>query len=225
KTKEQSMRKKLRARFEQDLKVAEAALHKKGGIKKIDKVWERIGRYKERHRHVSGSYNISVTEKDGKATSIDWTIKKSKTKEDKAKGRYFIRTNLPDPTEGQLWDIYNTIRKVESTFRCLKTDLNIRPVYHQNDERTKAHLYLAILAYQFVNTIRYMLGKSRMHHDWSHILRIMATQQVQTIEMPTKTKTIHLRKASKPIKQVKEIYDAAGCTETQRTLKKYVVYH
>lgn len=225
KAKEQSMRKKLRERFEDDLRAAEAALHKKGGTKKIDKVWERIGRYRERHRHVSGSYKISVAEKDGKATAIDWKIVESKAKVDKSKGIYFIRTNLSGPEEGELWDIYNTIRKVESTFRCLKTDLNIRPIYHQKDERTKAHLYLAILAYQLVNTIRFMLARSNIHYDWSHIVRIMRTQQVQTIQMPSKTKTIHLRKASKPIKEVTQIYDAAGCTETQKTLKKYVVYH
>lgn len=225
KAKEQSMREKLRGRFEDDLGAAEAALHKKGGTKRIDKVWERIGRYKERHRHVSGSYSISVGEKDGKAATIRWKIKASKINEDKAKGIYFIRTNLPDPQEGQLWDIYNTIRKVESTFRCLKTDLHIRPVYHQSDDRTKSHLYLAILAYQLVNTIRYMLSQSGIHYDWSNIVRIMSTQQVQTIQMPAKTKTIHLRKASKPIKEAKEIYDAARCSQTQKTLEKYVVYH
>jgi transposase len=225
KAKEQSMRNKLQARFEQDLRAAEAALHKKGGTKKIDKVWERIGRYKERHRQVSGSYKIRVAEKQGKATAIDWERSESKANLDKSKGIYFIRTNLPDPTAGPLWDIYNTIRKVESTFRCLKTDLNIRPIYHQTDRRTKAHLNLAILAYQLVNTIRFMLARSGIHHDWSHIVRIMSTQRVQTIQMPSKTKTIHLRKASGPIKKAKQIYDAAGCSQTQKTLEKYVVYH
>lgn len=225
KLKEQSMRKKLRERFETDLQVAEAALHKKGGTKTIDKVHQRIGRYREKHKRVSGSYHIQVTEKDGKATAINWTTTDNKIKEDKAKGIYFIRTNLKNLEEGQLWDIYNTIRKVESTFRCLKTDLNIRPIYHQNDQRIRAHLYLAILAYQLVNTIRYMLSQSGIHHDWTNIVRIMSTQQVQTVQMPSRTQTIYLRKASKPIEEAKEIYDGAGCEETQKTLKKYVVSH
>jgi transposase len=225
KAKEQSMRDKLRDRFEADLRTARAGLGKKGGTKKINKVWERIGRYKERHRRVSGSYHIQVTGKDGTATAIDWTIQDNKGKDDKAEGIYFIRTNLPDPQEGPLWDIYNTIRRVESTFRCLKTDLNIRPIYHQNDGRIQAHLYLAILAYQLVNTIRYLLARAGIHYDWSHIVRIMSTQQVQTVQMPSKTQTIYLRKASKPIKEAKEIYDAVGCHEIKKTLKKYVVSH
>src|SRR5699024_1589939 len=200
-------------------------LHKKGGTKTIEKVWERIGRLKEKHSHVSGNYKISITEEEGKAIAMEWKIKKNKVKQDKAKGIYFIRTNYENPKEKELWDIYNTIRKVESTFRCLKTDLNIRPVHHQKDERIEAHLYLSILAYQLVNTIRYQLAGANITYDWTNILRIMQTQQIQTVELPTDTKTIHLRKPSKPIKEVKQIYDATGCTHAQKTTKKYVVYH
>lgn len=219
------MQAKLRARFEEDLGTAEAALHKKGGTKKIEKVWERIGRYKEKHRYVSSAYHISVTEEDGKATAIHWTIKENKVKEDKSKGIYFIRTNHENMEEKELWDIYNTIREVEATFRCLKSDLNIRPVHHQNDWRIESHIYLTILAYQLVNTIRYMLSKSKIRYDWQNIVRIMSTQNLQTLELPTETKILHLRKPAKPIQEVKDIYDAAGCKHTQKAVKKYVVYH
>jgi hypothetical protein len=53
----------------------------------------------------------------------------------------------------------------------------------------------------------------------------MSTQTIQTIEMPTDKKDIHLRKPSKPIKEAKQIYQATGCTDTQKAIKKYVVYH
>lgn len=223
--KEQSMQSKLRDRFEQDLATVEAALHVKRGTKRIKKVWERIGRYKERHRHVSGAYNISVSEKDGIATAIQWTIKENKKKDDKAKGIYFIRTNLTNPGENQLWDIYNTIREVEGTFRCLKSDLNIRPVHHQNDWRIEAHIYLTILAYQLVNAIRFMLKQANIKHDWQNIVRIMSTQTLQSIELPTDSKVVLLRKPAKPIQKVREIYDATLCNHTQKEVKKDVVYH
>ena len=121
--------------------------------------------------------------------------------------------------------MYNTIREVESTFRCLKSDLQIRPVHHQNDERIEAHIYLTILAYQLVNTIRYMLKEQGLHYDWKNIVRIMNTQTIQTIILPTDKKTIHLRKPSKPIQEVQEIYTATKCEDTQKPIKKYVVYH
>jgi len=223
--KEASMSSKLSQRFEEDLQTIQAALSKKGGTKKTEKVWERIGRAKEKHNRVSGRYAVSVEQKEGIATDITWKLKPDPVKEDKQKGVYFIRTSYQNPSEQELWGVYNTIREVESTFRCLKTDLNIRPLYHQKDQRIEAHIYLTILAYQLVNTIRGKLKQAGLHYAWQNILRIMATQTIQTIELPTDKKTIHLRKPAKPIKEVQQIYQATGCTETQKPVKKYVVYH
>lgn len=224
--KEQSMDTKLKARFLEDIAAIQAGLHKKGGTKKAEKVYERIGRIKERHHRVSGRYEITLTQKEGQATDLKWKEKQlPKSREDQSNGVYFIRTNYTDIGEKDLWDIYNTIREVEATFRCLKSDLNIRPVHHQKDERIQAHIYLTILAYQLVNTIRHMLKKQDIHHDWANIVRIMSTQTTQTVVLPTDKKTIHLRKPSKPIEQVQKIYQATGCTQTQSPIKKYVVYH
>ena len=223
--KEASMNDKLKQRFEQDISAIQKAINAKGGTKKINKVWERIGRAKQKHNRVSSNYNIEVAQENGTATALTWTIIPNKSKEEKTKGVYFIRTNYKNPKEKELWDIYNTIREVESTFRCLKTDLNIRPVHHQKDCRIEAHIYQTILAYQLVNTIRHMLKKQGMNHDWKNIVRIMSTQTIQTVELPTDKKTIHLRKPSKPIDQVQQIYKATNCKETQTAIKKYVVYH
>ena len=223
--KEVSMNLKLRQGFEEDLNSIKDSFSKKGGTKLINKVWERIGRAKQKHNRVSARYKLNVTEKEGKATNLTWTITKNKIKDDKSKGVYFIRTNYQKTEEGELWDIYNTIREVEATFRSLKSDLNLRPVHHQNDERIEAHLYLTMLAYQLVNTIRYMLKQKDCNYDWKNIIRIMSTQKIQTIKLPTDKKVMHLRKPSAPIKEVRQIYDATNCEHTQPAMKKYVVYH
>jgi transposase len=224
-TKEQSMNSKLKDRFIEDLDSIAKSIGKKGGVKRIEKVWERIGRTKQKHNRVSARYEITVDEKDGKATNLQWSEKPDKAKDEKSNGVYFIRTNYKDSNETQLWDIYNIIREVESTFRCLKSDLCIRPVHHQKDERIESHIYLTILAYQLVNTIRHMLKKENINHDWKNIVRIISTQTIQTLELPTDKKVIHLRKPAKPIKEVQQIYDATGCACTQSAIKKYVVYH
>lgn len=225
-SKEQSMDEKLIQRYQEELKEIEAALHKKGGTKSLEKVWERIGRAKERNRRVSARYQIDIESQDEKAVSMKWKEKQqTKTTKDKAEGVYFIRTSYTGASEKQLWDIYNTIREVESTFRCLKSDLQIRPVHHQNDERIQSHIYLTILSYQLVNTIRHMLKANQLHYDWQNITRIMASQTIQTIVLPTDKKTIHLRKPAKPIEEVQKIYAATGATQTQKPIKKYVVYH
>lgn len=223
--KEESINIKLRARFEEELASIKNSFSQKGGTKKINKVWERIGRVKQKHRHVSGRYEIKVKEEGGIATNLTWIIKPNKQKEDKSKGVYFIRTNYNSTNEEQLWKVYNIIREVESTFRCLKTDLNIRPVHHQKDDRVESHIYLTILAYQVVNTIRFMLKKVGINYDWKNIKRIMSTQKIQTVKLPMEKKIMYIRKPSVPIKMVKKIYDATGCTNIQKIIRKYVVYH
>jgi len=223
--KESSMNLKLSQRFEEELLSIKSSFSKKGGTKLINKVWERIGRARERNNRVSARYKIRVEEKDGKATNLSWTITENKTKDEKANGVYFIRTNYQQIEEGSLWDIYNTIREVEATFRSLKSDLKLRPVHHQNDERIEAHLYLTMLAYQLVNTVRYMLKQNNISYDWKNIVRIMSTQKIQTIKLPTDKKIMYIRKPSSPIKEVCEIYDATRCKHTQPAVKKYVVYH
>ena len=147
------------------MQKAADALHKKGGIKNIYKVWQRLGRIKEKHKRVSAHYQIEVEQKEALATAISWNYQPLPPTTNKQEGIYFIRTNIEQAQEKLVWDIYNTLRNVESTFRCLKTDLNVRPIYHQNDERIKSHIYLTLLAYQMVNTIRYMLKQAGIYHS------------------------------------------------------------
>lgn len=224
--KEQSIAEKLHLRFVTELEKISTSLSTKGGVKAYDKVNQRLGRQLEKHRRVSGQYKIQIHQKDNKATSLEWSKKDdTRTKTDKENGVYFIRTNRDIKDEGELWKIYNCIREVESTFRCLKTDLKIRPIEHQNDERIRSHISLTILAYQLVNTIRYMLKEKGITHDWKNIKRIMSTQTIQTVIMPTKEKDIRVRLPSNPIKEVQQIYSATNCKSTIARKRKSVVYH
>lgn len=224
--KEQSMNDKISERFEKELQALTNGLEKKGTTKRLEKVWERIGRLKEKYRLVSGRYNIDVVADEGYAREVTWQ-RKTENGDEKTGGNgvYFIRTNIEKADEKQLWDVYNIIREVESTFRCLKTDLQIRPVYHQKDERVESHIYLAILAYQLVNTIRHMLKENGINYDWRNIVRIMNTQTIQSILLNGETKKICIRKPVKPIKEAMSIYQATKTDSMIPEKKKYVVYH
>ncbi|TFH93833.1 transposase, partial [Porphyromonas levii] len=72
-------------------------------------------------------------------------------------GAYYLRTNVSTLDEKSIWDYYNLIREIECTNRQLKTDLNLRPIYHQTDDRSEAHLFFGLLAYWVVNNIRVQL--------------------------------------------------------------------
>ncbi len=203
--KEDSMADKLSERFEQGLEEIRLALTKKGGTKKEDKVHQRIGRLREKYQSVHYQYEIETKSENGKIIEIKWSKKKEKKE---FSGIYFIRTSLKD-TEKNLFKIYNTLTEVEATFRVLKTDLSLRPVYHQTDENTLAHINLGVLAYQIVATIRYQLKQKEITHDWSNIVRIMNTQKVVTNSVLNKKKQkIIVRTCSIPTVKAKEIYDA-----------------
>ena len=90
---------------------------------------------------------------------VNWTIKDI-TAIDKNTGVYFLRTNVRTFGEQTTWEYYNLIREIECTNRQLKTDLNLRPIYHQKDERSDAHLFFGLLSYWVVNTIRFQLKQS-----------------------------------------------------------------
>ncbi len=78
---------------------------------------------------------------------------------DKKAGIYFLRTTLDVENEKTFWDIYNIIRDIEYTFRVLKTDLDLRPIYHKSDDASMAHLNLGLMAYWLVSTILYQLNQ------------------------------------------------------------------
>jgi len=173
--KESSMNEHFSERYEEELENLAQSIHKKRGTKKYDKVMERIGRIKERYSTANRHYQIYVKAENNIAVSIQW--KRKPVSVGAQEGVYFLRTNLEQTDEKIMWGIYNTIREIEATFRTLKTDLSLRPIYHQKDENTEAHLFLGILAYAVVNTIRYKLKNHGIHHDWQNIVRIRCNRQ------------------------------------------------
>ena len=108
-------------------------------------------------------------------------------------GIYCLRTNLPDWSEDQLWTTYSLLTEIEATFRSLKTELGLRPVYHPKEDRVTGHLFITLLAYHLVHTLRYQLKQQGIHLSWDSIRNVMSTQQRITMILPTDDhKTIHL---------------------------------
>ena len=178
--KEQSMNEQFRLRFVAELEKISLGLGKKSGIKTKAKIAERIGRAKQKYPSIQKHYLIEY-ESDEKdiVTKLTWSELKKKESSQK-EGVYFLRTSLAMDSQEQVWQCYNTIREIEASFRCLKSDLDLRPIYHKNDDATMAHLHLGLLAYWLVNTIRFQLKKKKITHSWTEIVRIANTQKIIT---------------------------------------------
>ena len=207
--KEQSMATQFEERFEAYLARVHQALLAKGGVKKADKVWERIGRAKEKYPSVHHYYDIkvSVDETKGIATALSWEKQETRHQARETQyGMYFLRTSLKITDEVTIWNIYNTIREIEQTFRTLKTELDLRPVYHKTDRATMAHLHLGILAYWLVNTIRCQLKSHGINHSWTEIVRIGNTQKIITTSgQNTFDKTVTVRKCTQPDEKLSQL--------------------
>lgn len=210
--KEAAMKSRFEERLESELAKIKAAIHRKGGIKAFDKVNRRIGRLAAKYPSAYKYYHIEVsTDEAAKtATGLHWSKdpNKAKDKQD-GLGKYILRTDLNLSEEVWVWEVYNTIREIESTFRTLKTDLDLRPIYHKNDDATMAHLHLGILAYSLVNTIRCKLKAEGIKHNWSEIVRIGNTQKViTTTGYNSAGNIIEVRKCSRPEEKLKGLYQA-----------------
>jgi transposase len=123
------------------------------------------------------------------------------------------------------------LTEIEATFRSLKTDLGLRPVFHHKEERVTGHLFITLLAYHLVHTLRYQLKQQGIHLSWDNIRNIMSTQQRITLTLPTDdNKTIHLRTTTQAEVRQKQLYaalsikpDPIGKSKTIIDIKKSVV--
>jgi hypothetical protein len=100
-------------------------------------------------------------------------------------GRYLLRTNLADYEPDVLWRYYMQLVFVEEAFRTLKSDLAIRPVYHQKPKRIEAHLFVAFLAYCLAVTLRQQLRDLAGGLMPRTVLEKLATVQMLDVHVPT----------------------------------------
>nr|WP_237581570.1 IS1634 family transposase [Prevotella ihumii] len=207
---ESSMNKLWRERFETELKKINDGIAKKGGTKLYEKVVERTGRAIQKYPSIARYYAIDYIrneEKPKEMLRVDWKLKDLSAIES-GHGVYFLRTNVETLDERTTWDYYNLIREIECTNRQLKTDLNLRPIYHQTDDRSDAHLFFGLLAYWVVNTIRCQLKREGESCYWTEIVRRMSTQKLVTTEGRNPLGDIvQMRQCSNPSKQATAIYD------------------
>jgi transposase len=231
--KEQAIRNLFHLRLEEALDKLQAGLSKSGTIKKYTKVLERIGRLREKHSRVAQDYSIKVIADDDKNTAIaiEWKRESKSDQKDQNSGVYCLRTNIKNWPENKLWTTYIMLTEIEATFKSLKTDLGLRPVFHHKEGRVAGHLFITLLAYHLVHTLRFQLKQKGINLSWESIRNIMSTQQRLTVILPTKEgKTIHLRTTTKPEVRQKQIYEALnfkpdpiGKCKTVIDGKKYVV--
>lgn len=203
----------MKERFEAELSKLNAGLSKKGCTKKRDKVTERIGRLKQRFSRVAQHYQIDYTFDETKGTTlqIQWRFEPQQGSQSTHPGVYTLRTNEMDWDDEQYWRTYTMLTDLEAVFKSLKSELGIRPVYHHKEERCDGHLFITVLAYQGVQVIRKKLKEKGHDLSWRSLKDIFELQRRVTMTFKQKDgNTLHIRKATNPDQELKELYQDLG---------------
>jgi transposase len=224
--KEQAMQDSFAEKYELALSSLHNGLSKKGSTKKYIKVLERIGRLNEKYARAAQHYDVTVTADEAQlnALSIEWKRVEKSNSQATHPGVYCLRSNLTDWDEEALWRTYTMLTDLEGVFRSLKSELGLRPIYHHKEERVNGHIFITLIAYHLVQTLRVQLKTEDCHDSWQTIRQKVENQQRITVTLQREDgKTIHLRKATKAEPQQSDLYKMLGISEQPGGIKKTLI--
>ena len=219
KEKEEAMDKLKEERFLNDIDALKKSIAK-GSVILAAKVQVRIGRILGKYPSVSKYYDIATVESNNskKVTGLNVTRKETREIRNVLTGCYVIETTHTDMDGLKILESYLMLTRVEDAFKSLKTDLGIRSVYHHKADRTKAHLFISVLAYHLLNTIELKLSEKGCSSKWSTVRKDLSTHMRTTVIMTDKDGGIHhIRVSSAPEEIHRKIYDLL---EVKDPLKK-----
>jgi transposase len=209
--KERGMQHAFQKRFEEGLAQIQAALKSPRGTKNYRKVLERIGRLEERSHGIHRYYEVELEHDEQIATELRWTFGRAQEAQERYSGHYYLRTSRDDLDEKMLWELYITLGGIEDSFRSLKGELGLRPVFHHKEQRIKAHLFVTVLAYHLLSSIRHRLRDRGYLARWSTIRAKLSTHVMSTVTMHTEAGArIAIRTPSSPEVKVRDTYRALG---------------
>jgi transposase len=209
--KDRAIRDRFTTRFEED--AARLARRVAGGrLKNPEKINQAIGRLKERYPRVARHYELQLrTDATGKP-AVEWDRhKQTDAATDELDGTYLIRTDRSDLSQQEIWKLYVMLSRVERSFRYLKSDLGLRPVFHQKGPRVEGHIFISVLAYHLLHAIERRLTEHSDQRTWPTIRDLLSTHQMATIVHRCTDETVmRLRVCSTVEANQAEVYQRLG---------------
>jgi transposase len=219
----QEKEKAIRNRFSQSMEKALAALAKTiqtGRLKDRHKMERRLGKIQARHPSVNDLYEVALRD-TAEGVRLFWQIQEDRKQWREAReGAYLLRTNLPADTAEELWSKYMQLTEVEASFRALKSELSVRPLFHQKESRVKAHVLVAFLGYALWVTLKHLLQRRGVIEPKPSVsgvdnaqplspmraLALMSTLHSADIVLPTTDgREIRLRRITEPTSEQKSL--------------------
>ena len=191
----------------------------------------RLGRIQARHSQVNDLYDVALRDTP-EGIRLQWSIKEDRQVwRGLREGAYMLRTNLQTGTAEELWSQYMQLTEAEASFRALKSELSIRPLFHQLEPRVKAHVMVAFLGYALWVTLQHLLKRrapivpqpslsgvtNAQPFSAMKALALLSTLQSADIVLPTTDgREIRLRRITEPTTEQKALLEQLGLTLPER---------
>jgi transposase len=210
----QDKEKAIRSRFSSRIEDALSRLEKRvreGKLKDRGKIERRIGAILARHPQVADLYKVEV-QATAEGPRVQWHMADEHRRwQELREGAYLLRTNIRGENAPDLWEKYIQLTEAEAAFRALKSELAIRPIFHQIENRVKAHVLVAFLGYALWVTLKHLLKAKGTELSPLKALALIATVQSADIVLPTTDgREIRLRRVTVPDQEQKELLDRLG---------------
>jgi transposase len=208
--KEQAIRSRFSGRMEQALQGLEKRVAG-GKLKDRQKIERRLGSIQARHPQVADLYEAKVVQRTG-GLRVEWKRREDRRAWQQAReGVYLLRTNLRDTDPERLWQSYIQLTEAEAAFRALKSELSIRPIFHQLERRAKAHILVAFLGYAMWVTLKHLLLGKQSSFSPARALDLLSRLQSADIILPTTDgHEIRLRRITTPTPEQQLVLDQLG---------------
>lgn len=234
KEKEKAIRERFSVRMENALRGLAKSIAQ-GRLKDRYKMERRLGRIQERYPQVHDLYEVALEETEA-GIRLTWAMKAERKQwRDLREGAYLLRTNVQAESAEELWSKYMQLTEAEASFRVLKSELQIRPLFHQKEPRVKAHVMVAFLGYALWVTLKHLLkgrpaivlqpSVSGVNHAQPlspmKALDLLSKLQSADIVLPTTDgREIRIRRVGEPTSEQKSLLHQLGLSLPER-LKSY----
>ena len=179
---------------------------------KRDDLLLKIGQAKAEAGRAFGLVDLRLPQAREAVTPQTFTFRINRQKLRAARrreGRYLLRSNLSEEAPGKLWELYMQLAQIEEAFKNLKGDLSVRPIFHQLEQRIKAHIFIAFLAYCLHVTLRRRLRDLAPGLTPRAVLAKFAAVQMIDVHLPTDDgREVVLSRYTQPEKELQMLIEA-----------------
>lgn len=222
-----------------DRREKEKAIHERfaerieSGLSKLDKelrrarkkrdravLERRIGRLLGKNSRAAGGFKIKVVEDKTCPASLQlrwWRIEAWRQWSSLSEGCYLLRTNLTEQSPEKLWQTYMQLTDVEAVFRTGKSDLKIRPIWHQLEHRVQGHILFSFLAYALWKTLQIWMERSGLGRGVRTVIEEFARLKANDVILKTSAgREIKLCCITQPDPAQRALFDRMGLMIPER---------